>query len=394
MLEKSIKTFIAQNLNANPSELMFKYGNDENLKFAITQIAARQKIKSKLPSIYTNPEFEFPASISLEQASSEITAKYKADITDYNTSCDLTGGFGIDSLFIAKKSAKHIYIEQNKELCEVFQKNTKFLHLDNIEIINSDSLSILSELEEIPELVFLDPARRSMDGKRTYYLEDTFPNPIKAINIIKDTFKKILIKTSPMLDISRAVNQLPFIKEVHIVSVKNDCKELLFLLENQYEGKIRFKAVNFTSEVSSQSLDFEENSGVLKIEKPRKYIYEANSSISKLGFWRNFTERYELAALEINTHVFTSDHKIKNFPGRVFELLEICKINKKDLSKAIPNKKANITIKNVPINIVDFKKKTSIKEGGSKYIFVVKSSELGNVCLVCKKIEQEINPTL
>ncbi len=385
MLEKSIKEFIEQNLEANTSDLMFKYGKDTNLKYAIAQIAARQKIKSKLPSIYYNQEFILPAMISLEQASSEITAKYKADITNYNTSCDLTGGFGIDTLFIAKRSAKHIYIEQNKELCEVFQKNIKSLHLENIEIINSDSLSILKELQEIPEFVFLDPARRSIEGKKTYYLEDTFPNPIEAINIIKDKFKKVLIKTSPMLDISRAVEQLPFIKEVHIVSVKNECKELLFLLENQYEGKINYKTVNFTSDDSSQNMDFEENSGKLAIAKPNKYIYEANSSISKLGFWKNFTERYNLAALDINTHIFTSEQTIENFPGRVFELLEICKINKKDLSKTIPNKKANITIKNVPISIGDFKKKTGFKEGGDFYIFVVKSAELANVCLVCKK---------
>ncbi len=386
MAEIDIKSFIQKNILSSTAELILKYGKDEKLKFAISQIAARQKIKDKLPTLYNNPDFVFPDSIPLEQASSEITAQYKSDIIRFDSSCDLTGGLGIDSYYISKKSKHHIYIEQNQHLESIFNLNIKTLCQSNIESINANSLDYISKCEDLPDFIYLDPARRGAAGQKTYFLEDTEPNPIAVLDIVNDKFKYILIKTSPMLDISRAITQLKYVKEVHIVSVKNECKELLFLLERKYTGPIKYITVNFDKSNNKQKLEFVDNEGILEISKPKAYLYEVNTSISKLGFWKSFGARYNLAALDINTHLFTSDEVINNFPGRSFQILNITKISKKDISKVIPKRKANISIKNVPISIDDLKKKTALKEGGDIYIFVAKATDLGNICLICKKL--------
>ncbi len=386
MHNQKIKEFIAANLTASITELLLKLGKDKDLQFAVSQISARQKIKDKLPSFYSNLDIILPSSIPLEQSSSEITALYKSQILDFDTSCDLTGGLGIDSIFLAKKSKKHIYIEQNSDLASIFKNNSETLFYRNIEVLNSDSRSFLKSIESVPNLIYMDPARRSAAGQKTYFLEDTLPNPLDVMELIKDRYRYVMIKTSPMLDISRALSQLGNVKEVHIVSVKNDCKELLFILERAYKGTVKYKTVNFVSDANQQLLSFEENCGDLVISSPKKYIYEANASISKLSFWKALADRFNLSALDINTHIYTSDECIQDFPGRVFELIKSTKINKKELQQALPMKKANISIKNVPLNITEFKKKTGIKEGGDKYIFVVKSTQLGNICLICKKV--------
>ncbi len=386
MAETDIKSFILKNILSSTSELMLKYGKDKNLKFAISQIAARQKIKDKLPTLYNNLDFVFPDTIPLEQASSEITAEYKSNIIRFESSCDLTGGMGIDSYYISKKSKHHIYIEQNQHLERIFSSNIKTLGLSNVESINVNSLDYILKCEDLPDFIYLDPARRGAAGQKTYFLEDTEPNPIAVLDIVHDKFTYILIKTSPMLDISRAISQLKYVKEVHIVSVKNECKELLFLLERKYTGSIRFVTVNFGNSNNKQTVEFVDNEGILEFSSPKTYLYEANTSISKLGFWKSFGYRYNLSALDSNTHLFTSNEIINNFPGRSFHILNITKISKKEISKLIPDKKANISIKNVPISIDDFKKKTALKEGGDIYIFVAKAKDLGNVCLMCKKL--------
>jgi hypothetical protein len=264
--------------------------------------------------------------------------------------------------------------------------NLSALTINNVVCINDDSIKWIKEQNSIPDLIYLDPARRGKGGNKTYFLEDTEPNPIEIIKNVKHNYKYALIKTSPMLDITKAISQLQDVKEVHIVSVKNECKELLFLLEKDYSSDIHYHTVNFENNSSKKEILFLENTGAMQFSEPKKYIYEANASINKLGFWNSLASRYSLSALDSNTHIFTSDNLISDFPGRIFTLESITKINRKEISRAIPSCKANISIKNVPIDINSFKKKTALTEGGDIFLYVVKSKFLGNICLICRKV--------
>ncbi len=385
MLNSKQIDFIKTNLEIPASELALRHNHDAEFRLAVAQIAARQKIRDKLPTFYSNLELLLPTSIPLEQASSELTARYKSEIISFTTSVDLTGGLGIDSIYLAMRAKSHHYIEQNQELYSIFMSNLSELAINNVVCINDDSIKWIKEQNSIPDLIYLDPARRGKGGNKTYFLEDTEPNPIEIIKNVKHNYKYALIKTSPMLDITKAISQLEEVREVHIVSVKNECKELLFLLEKDYIGDIRYHTVNFENNSSKKEILFLENTGTIQFSEPKKYIYEANASINKLGFWNSLASRYSLSALDSNTHIFTSDNLISDFPGRIFTLDSITKINRKEISKAIPCGKANISIKNVPIDINILKKKTALTEGGDMFLYVVKSKFLGNICLVCRK---------
>ncbi len=391
-LTDTIQQFIKTNLEKNVNELFLKFDNksDVNTKFAINQIALRQRIREKLPEIYNNYDLLIPPRLSTEQSSSEITADYKANICNYDISADLTGGMGIDSIFLSKKAKSHYYIEKDEELCEYFEYNSKILNLTNIKIIKDDAENFLKSSEAKFDFIYIDPHRRSEKGNKLYFLDDTVPNVINLLDLLKNLTKKLLIKTSPLLDISKAILELKFVSEVHILSVDNECKELLFLLDfEKIIDIIEYHTVNFTKK-SIQKLVFTNNNLLSKLNFgiALPYLYEPNSSIMKSGFFNQISINFNLIKLAENSHLYSSNVLISDFPGRIFEIQNISKYNKKDIQKYCPNKCANISLRNFPDTTENFKKKIGLKDGGDIYIFGSKNSKSELIIFICKKISK------
>ena len=367
-----------------------KFPTNIRAELVIHQIATLQKIQKKLPLIANNYELFFPKSISIEQSSSEITAKYKASIVDYKHSADLTGGMGIDSIYFSQIAEQHIYNEIDSELCSIFQYNISHLGIENIRVANqSASEFITTNIDDI-DFIYLDPARRNEQSGKTYFLEDTLPNPIKIVESIYysnlEVKPKILIKTSPLLDISRAIEQLEFVSQVHIISIENECKELLFLIDFDSDSSISYFAVDFSKGIETKTSFYQQTTIYTENSFPQKFLYEPNASLMKLGFWNEIASKYSINSISGNTHLYTSDTLLNDFPGRKFEIIAIEKVDKKSILQHLPNKKANISVRNFHISVADIRKKMGIADGGEHFIFFVQLSNGDAKALICRKI--------
>ena len=385
MLSEKCKEFIKENINANTDELALKKTLREldYFAFAVAQIKSRQKIKDKIPSFYNNYDLILPPNISLEQASSELTAEYKANIFNYETSADLTGGMGLDSIAFAKKAKKHFYIEKNTELCKIFEHNAKILGLTNIIIINDDAENFLKSANQNFDLIYLDPARRGSTGEKTYFFEHTSPNPIDIIKLAEHKYKSIMIKASPLMDITKACNSIPAINDIRVVSVQNECKETLFSHSCNSEQRQIF-AIDFQK---SGIIETKLNSNPIKIEysEPLQFLYEPNSSIMKIGAWDKFNFSQALFKLAKSSHLFTSNEYISDFPGRKFKINEVIKGKYKNLKDSLPNGKANISVRNYPISVDEIRKKTGVKDGGDIFLFFTKLADNSNIIICTEK---------
>ena len=381
--------FIKSNFNQNVHNLFLKYVNDEHKKYLIEQISIRQKISKKLPFLIDNYTFIFPSKLSYEQSSSEKTAKYKSEIIDYKFSADLTGGLGIDTFFISKKSDKHFYIEQNQELCEIFKHNATELNLQNIEILNENAENFIKNTNEYFDLIYLDPNRRADSGQKMYFLEHSSPNILNMLDDLKRICDKVLIKTSPLLDISLAVKELKYVSEVHILSIENECKELLFLIDFKEVKELKYFAVNFEKN-NEQILIIENKDEIANYNYAikDKFLYEPNSSIMKLVIFDKICRNYNDNIFKIskNSHLFTSNNYFGDFPGRIFEIISIVKFSKKEILTFCKDRKANIGLRNFPISVEEFKKKIGLKDGGDIYIFGTTETNNKPIIFITKKI--------
>ncbi len=395
MLTKQEIEFITLNLNCDVNTLSLKKNKykDINISLCINQISARQKTKHKLPIFNQNMELIYPINISVEQASSEKCAEYKANLINYRTSIDLTGGMGIDSIYIAKKSNHHIYVEQNAELCKIFEHNCKALKIDNVTIVNKNSIEYLNNSDHYFDLIYLDPARRSYSGAKTYFLDDTEPDPIQVLKLIKHKYAHLMLKTSPLLDISQAERQLGKLSQVHIVSIDNECKELILIKANTDTILIadsistKYYAVNIIGDNIIKTMFDNQDNHINEYSNPIKYLYESNASIMKLGLWNETANKFNLKRIAANSHLYTSDKLVPDFPGRVFEITAIEKLDKNLILKHVPKNKANISVRNFPLTVDEIKKKTGIKDGGDIYIFATELNNSTKVIIISKKVK-------
>lgn len=398
IINSQTKNFIEKYRDYDVCELALKKNlrTEIDFSFAINQIAIRQKHSKKFPTLLR--DFYFPSTVSVEQSSSEITAKYKSEIiNDFNVSADLTGGLGIDSLYFAKKSAKHIYCEQNTIYCDFFRNNCAATNQNNIEFANQnceDFIKKCIEQKDFFDVVYIDPSRRDKNNQKKFLLKDLQPDVFILQKYLPQITKKVIIKFSPMLDISTVLKDIDSVREVHIISVENECKELLLVLDFAKDISmnastvIKYFAVNLihiSDYIADSSKKMYDRNLKIKVEKielkknanekinftlPQKYIYEPNSSIMKLGFWEDFCHKYSLNKLHQNSHLFTSNELLLDFPGRVFELIAITKYSSKEANNILQNeRKANITVRNFPYSVAEIHQKLKLKDGGNYYIF-------------------------
>lgn len=350
-------------------------------------IACRKKIKSKLPSWFEHCDIVYPESIALEQASSEQTAAYKAQLLSGQRLLDLTGGFGVDDYYFSKKFDEVFYVEQQEKLAQLVAMNFTTLGRRNIQCFTKEATVFLQEDSGNYDVIYLDPARRNTAGKKTFLFENCTPNILTITSTLWQKTSCILLKASPLFDIQQASSLLQGLKEVHVVSIQNECKEILFLMEKGYHGDYVVHAIDLTSPEQAFHCSYlQEKQFLIEYDKPNRYIFEPNAAIMKTGTFKTIANKFVLKKIHPNTHLFTSEFPVPNFPGRCFELIQIIKPQPKYLKSILPEMKANLILRNFPGSAVDLKKKLGIKDGGDSYLLACTNSDNSKILLHCNRI--------
>lgn len=387
LLQKEIQFFITQNIGKKSSALALQKNPFPavDFKLIINQIEAKSKAKDKLPTWFHTPNIIFPSKIAIEQTSSETTAKYKATLVSGESVLDATGGFGIDDYYFAKKIKKVLHCELNNELSSIVNHNFKTLKIENIDCIAVDSSEILSTLNQQFDYIYIDPSRRNDQKGKVFMLKDCLPNVPDLQDFYFKFTSNILIKTAPILDITSGLTELKNVKNIHIVAVDNEVKELLWEIEKNYYKSISVKTVNFNKS-TSELFEFQlNNQAFTNYGLPQKYLYEPNSAIMKSGGFNEVSNQYNLVKLQVNSHLYTSNNLI-NFPGRIFEIMQNIPYSKNEMKSTLQNSKANITTRNFPDTVENIRKKWKINDGGATYCFFTTDKNDNKIVLICKKI--------
>lgn len=387
ILHKEVQDFINQNLKTDLNKLILKGSpfNHVSIQEIAEQIVSKSKCFVKLPTWNSTNNIYYPNKLNIEQTSSEITAKYKANLVSGKFLIDLTGGFGVDSYFFSKKIEKVLHSEINERLSKIVSHNIAALNATNIEIFCGNGIEYLVEDKNKYDWIYADPSRRNDSKGKVFLLKDCEPNIPKHLDLLFENSKNILLKLSPILDLTSAINELNFVKQIHIIAVKNEVKELLFLLEKNYTKTIEIKTININSN-KNQCFDFIFHEDADETySNPKKYLYEPNAAILKAGAFTQVSKQLKIKKLHKHSHLYTSNELIE-FPGRKFEITNCSTYNKKELKKIILSKKANISIRNFPETVEQIRKKTGLKDGGDNYLFFTTDIENKHLVLICNKI--------
>ena len=379
----NLATLLREHLHDDVQQLAlqrnrFPQLSDADFRFLLQQIEGRQRTKDKLPTLAQLDDWWFPVRLSCEQCSSEATARYKAELVGMcHRLIDLTAGYGIDTFHLAEGMSEAHYVERNAELCAIAQHNFQ-LYRPHIQVHNTTAESFLASLSnsspsERPitnTLIYMDPARRSQSGGKVFRIEDCEPNVIDLLPTLRRIASHIMIKFSPMLDITAALRALGKDWDTHIVAVNNEVKEVLFLT-----GKGVIHAVNIrTREMRTDRFFFspeDEKQAELQLAPHiQQYIYEPNVAIIKAGAFRLIAEQYELQKLDTNTHLYTSDTCMSGFPGRIWQVIDAeIKEPKRQLDKSV---RYSIISRNYPLSPEDIRKKYKLKDGDDRYLIAAR----------------------
>ena len=392
-MNTATRDFIEKHLKDDVRQLALqKFPDDVDKMLVLNQIEARQLLSKKVPSWAMNPDLLFPKHLSIEQCSSELTAKYKASIIEGgDTFVDLTGGLGIDSYFLSEKFKTAYYVENQKELCNLAEHNFAVLGR-KITVVNEDSESFLSKNQGF-DLIFIDPARRDVYNRKMVSLHDCSPDVVNLVETHGRASQQYLIKVSPMLDISLITNELPNISEIHIVSVKNECKEILIKIEPGFDEETKYFCVDLNSvethgRASLQYTENDEKSAIPSYSSNiQKYLYEPNLSLMKSGAFKLISQRFAIEKLHVNSHLYTSDNLISDFPGRIFEVVGFAPFSRK-VKKELLNDitEASVATRNFPLSANELRKSLNLKESDKNYVFGTTLIGEKKVVILCKKI--------
>ena len=361
--------------------------SEVDMPFALDQIAGRQTARRKLPSWAAIDDMLYPPHLSMEQCSSELAARYKQQIVSRRMPVgqlvDLTGGFGVDFSFMAQGAAKAVYVERQEHLCVMAKSNFQLLGLQQAEVVCGDAAEYLQQMEPV-DLIYIDPARRDGHGGRTYAISDCTPDVLALRPLLLAKAQQVLVKLSPMLDWRKAVADIgeQYVREVHIVSVHNECKELLLLL-GQGEG-LRLVCAN---DGTVFEVDGEYGGDGLNGFDGEGFLYEPNASIMKAGCFAEVSRRFGVRQIAPNSHLFVSADDVAGFPGRTFHIDGVTSLNKRELKERLRGiSQANIAVRNFPDSVAGLRKRLKLSEGGSTYIFATTLASGEKVLLVCSKV--------
>jgi 16S rRNA G966 N2-methylase RsmD len=385
-----VQRFIREHAQDDPLDLMLKASRfpEIPMREVAEQIQARQKARIKLPEWYQQEGVLFPPALSVEQASSDSTAKFKAGLISGRHLVDLTGGMGVDTFYLGRSFATVDYVERQEKLVALAKHNFRQLGGGHIRLHHAKASDFLQELAGKVDCIYLDPARRDEQGSKVFKLQDCSPNVVELKQQLLARAGQILIKAAPLLDIQSAIRDLEQVSRVWVVSVKNECKEVLYLLEPGDPQDPLISTVNLLDE-GMQQFDFkfsEEADAVAEYSVPQAFLYEPNASLLKAGAFQQVAITYDLAKLHPNSHLYTSDHLRADFPGRVFQLVAQSKYHRKALRALVPDGKANMSVRNFPESVQQIRKKTGIRDGGDLYVFATTIMPRQRSLLICRRV--------
>lgn len=358
-----------------------------------------QKIAAeKLPSWAACPTIQYPVRLSMEQCSSEYTARYKASLVKGETLVDLTGGLGVDCSFLSESFTHTTYVEQQAALCQLAQHNFACLG-KKITVVNALCEDYVDSMEPV-DVIFIDPARRDNKGGKVALLGDCTPNLLTIGNKLLQKCQTLLIKLSPMIDIESVIKVFPSTQEVHIVAVNNECKEVLVRVKGEMAGISGTSTGSVTdipavtepciicANLPQQGQPFvftrkAEEACTIAYSLPQTYLYEPNAAILKAGAFKQVAQQMGVHKLHPNSHLYTSDTLVSHFPGRIFTIDRITKVQKKEINNI---EKANVSIRNFPGSVADLRKKLKLKDGGDTYIFATTLHDNSKVLIICSRL--------
>ena len=370
MLSPEEQHFIQIHAEQDPHQIALsgkKYPNFDLSKLA-SQIQARQKLVLKLPFWVSHTNLFFPPSISLEQASSEATANFKANIVHGNI-LDASGGMGVDTAAFAKKAIEVVYVERHQNLKEITAYNHAQLGYTNIQHILGDGLAYLNQAVSTFDFIYLDPARRNAKGDKVLLFKDCEPNVLDFLPMIKDK-SQLLLKTSPLLDLDRAILELNGVDKIWVVCVKNEVKEILFLKSKDATMDPVIEVIDLNlknSHLFSGTLEAEKRK-LTRIGPISNFLYEPHPGLLKAGFFKS-VETENVFKLNSNTHLYSSKELDTKFPGKSFQVIETGPVDMGWLKKHLPNKQVNISTRNFPGKPEDLRKKLKLSDGGDFTLF-------------------------
>ena len=387
--------FIRIHADEDVRQLAFlgKKNPEVDMAYALDQIAGRQKARVKIPSWASIDGIVYPPHISMEQCSSEQTARYKASIAGYGDKIvDLTAGFGVDMAFMSAGFKQAVHVEMQPQLCAISSENYKHLGLNHVQVVCNDGVGYLHQMEHA-DLIFIDPARRDQHGARTYGIADCTPNVLEIIDEMLQKADRVMIKLSPMLDWQKTVADVGNVSQVHIVSVGNECKELLLEVKNGKGEKVKVFCVN-DDQVFSYEIGEPHPFTPSPLHPftpspfhPFTFLYEPNASVMKAGCFNLISHRFGITQPDANSHLFLSDKLVEGFPGRGFVIERVSTMNKRELKEALAGiDKANVAVRNFPLSVADLRKRLKLKDGGDVYIFATTDAKKGHLVMVCRKI--------
>lgn len=390
-MEKEI-AFIEINKTKSLPEIALTLSKHPELdkNFIINQINGLQKAQKKLPEFYQNNNIIYPTTISIEQCSSEQTATFKTTIIRHSGLApeshliDLTGGFGIDTYYFSKQFKEVTYLEPNVELFNLVQQNFKTLGALNINFKNTTTEDFLNNNTQHFDIAYIDPSRRN-EIEKVFMLSDCIPNIIDLQEEILKIADKILIKTSPILDIKQSIKELENVSEIWVVSLNNECKEVLYLVDKETPLEPNINTINIgkINQVFSFNYTNEENCST-HFSEPLNYLYEPNTSILKAGAFKSIAQKYQLKKIAQHTHLYTSENLVGNFPGRCFKINTVLPYQPKAFKK-LGIKKANITCRNFIDSVAQIKKKLNCTDGGNNYVFAATDLNDNPIIIVTNK---------
>ena len=389
ILNTEIQNYISENLGTESSRILFGKSpfKEVSTKELVEQIESKRRSEKKLPLWFNTNGIYFPKKLAIEQASSEITAKYKADLIIGKIVVDATGGLGIDSYYFSLKAGEVYHCEINTELSAIAKNNAEVLGANNISFISGDGLNYILSANQIVDTIYIDPSRR-VNAQKVFMLKDCEPDLPANLDGLLDRSLRIILKTSPLLDLQSGLKELRNVKEIHIVSVKNDCKEMLWVIEKDFteaEPIIICAALDEKNrQVYTFKLSDERSFNIDRFSAPLKYIYEPDVALLKAGCFKLISRDFGVLKLHQHTHLYTSDLFKTDFIGRKFSLIESRDYT--DFIKKNDVKKANIISRNFPLQPHALKKKHKILDGGNDYLLFTTGSENQLLVLHCRRL--------
>lgn len=401
------ETFIFQHANDDVRSLALQKAKypDVDMNYALDQIAGRQMARHKLPSWAEKDGVVYPPHLSMEQCSSEFTANYKAQLVrdlvrsrkntlpiDSLLLVDLTAGFGVDFTMMAKalsedgllSDEKMVCVERQENLCNILRHNLSIMGIGQTEVICGDGVGYLHDLNHAC-VIFLDPARRNVHGGRTFAISDCTPDVLSIQRELMEKSDFVILKLSPMLDIHATVEALGVdnVRSIHVVSVANECKELLVVLSKQGESP----QIHCVNDAFTFSCPFQDNTPLSVTQQIYEglYLYEPNASLMKARCFGLLCQQYGIESIGVNSHLFVSSRLIDDFPGRKFRIIAISSLNKKDLKNHLQGiANANITTRNFPLSVQELRKRLKLRDGGNTYIFATTIGNTDHRLLICQ----------